>query len=235
MPLNNQQSQNIMLDFEKYLNDFNSTINIPEFILNLFLVALIAYLIKLFYIKFGRAISDRRKFSNNFIPLAVGTMLIIAVIKSSIALSLGLVGALSIVRFRSAIKDPEELTMLFLIIGLGLMGGANKPILAVLAFAFIFPILYLNYMASLRKSTVTNKAFLNINSSINDVSKIISVVKPSTTYLEVKRVDSANNGVSSSFLCTISGPEKLQQIINNIKDIDASATVSFVEQPDLLL
>lgn len=224
-----------MLDFEKYINDFNSTINIPELLLNLVLVTIIAFLIKLFYIHFGRAISDRRKFSNNFIPLAIGTMLIIAVIKSSIALSLGLVGALSIVRFRSAIKDPEELTMLFLIIGLGLMGGANKPLLAVLSFACVFPILYFNYRSSLVKSAVTNKAFLNINTSLIDVEKIISVVEPNTSYLEVKRVDSNANGLSSSFLCKIDSPQKIQDIMTNVKSLDDKATVSFVEQPDLLL
>lgn len=224
-----------MLDFEKYLNDFNSTINIPEFILNLILVTIIAYLIKLFYIRFGRAISDRRKFSNNFIPLAVGTMLIIAVIKSSIALSLGLVGALSIVRFRSAIKDPEELTMLFLIIGLGLMGGANKPILAVVAFAFVFPVLYFNYRSSLVKRAVTNKAFLHINTSITDVEKIVNTIKPSTSFLEIKRIDLGDNSLSSSFLCTVDGPEKIQHIMDNMKAQDANATISFVEQPDLLV
>lgn len=224
-----------MLDFEKYLNDFNSTINISEFVLNLFLVAILAYCLKLFYIKYGRAISDRRKFSNNFIPLAIGTMLIIAVIKSSIALSLGLVGALSIVRFRSAIKDPEELTMLFLIIGLGLLGGANKPILAVLAFTFIFPILYANYRVSQRKSTVTNKAFLNINTASLDINSLIETVKPHTTYLEVKRVDSVDGGLSTSFLCTIDGPSSLQNIINKVSETDPNANISFVEQPDLLL
>ena len=52
-------------------------------------------------------------------------MLIIFVVKSSLALSLGLVGALSIVRFRSAIKEPEELTFLFLNIALGIGFGAN--------------------------------------------------------------------------------------------------------------
>lgn len=224
-----------MLDFEQYLNDFNSTVNIPEFILNLVIVAIIAYLIKAFYIRYGRAISDRRKFSNNFIPLAVGTMLIIAVIKSSVALSLGLVGALSIVRFRSAIKDPEELTMLFLIIGLGLMGGANKPLLAVLSFALIFPILYFNFAISKRPSTVTNKAFLNINTSLSKVSEIIAAIKPHTSYLEVKRIDSVSTGLNASFLCTVDGPESLEQIISTIKTADAGATVSFVEQPDLLL
>ncbi len=223
------------MDFEKYINDFNSTINIPEFILDMLIVAIIAYLIKIFYIKYGRAISDRRKFANNFIPLAVGTMLIIAVIKSSIALSLGLVGALSIVRFRSAIKDPEELTMLFLVIGLGLMGGANKPILAVLSFVLIFPILYFNFRMAKDKGTVTNKAFLNINTSIRDVSTIITNIKPHTTYLEVKRVDSIASGLSASFLCTVEGPEKLQNILDSMRSADEEAVVSFVEQPDLLL
>jgi len=224
-----------MLDFEQYLNDFNSTINIPEFILNMVLVTFIAYLLKIFYIKYGRAISDRRKFSNNFIPLAVGTLLIIAVIKSSIALSLGLVGALSIVRFRSAIKDPEELTMLFLVIGLGLLGGANKPILAVLAFALIFPILFFNFKMSLRKGTVTNKAFLNIKTNLSDIEILISAISDHTSYLEVKRVDSAGDSLTASFLCILDSTSKLQEVISSVKSKDATATVSFVEQPDLLL
>jgi len=224
-----------MLDFEKYLNDFNSSINIPEFVLNLLIVAIIAYLMKLFYIKYGRAISNRRKFSNNFIPLAVGTMLIIAVIKSSIALSLGLVGALSIVRFRSAIKDPEELTMLFLIIGLGLMGGANKPILALLSFALIFPILYFNFRLSKEKGTVTNKAFLNINTTLSDLTQVIEAVKPHTSYLEVKRVDRLSSGINASFLCTVDSPAELTKIMDTMTAADAASTVSFVEQPELLL
>lgn len=224
-----------MLDFEKYLSDFNSTINIWEFVLNLLIVTCIAYSIKIFYIKYGRAISDRKKFSNNFIPLAVGTMLIIAVIKSSIALSLGLVGALSIVRFRSAIKDPEELTMLFLVIGLGLMGGANKPLLAIVSFLLIIPILFFNSKMSKNKGVVTNKAFLNINTSISEISKITDAISPHSDYLEIKRVDSIKSGINASYYCTLSDPTKLQLIINGIKIHDEEATISFVEQPDLLL
>jgi len=221
-----------MPDFEKY---FNLEINIGSFVLNLLITAVIAYLIKLFYIKYGRAISDRRKFSNNFIPLAIGTLLIITVIKSSIALSLGLVGALSIVRFRSAIKDPEELTMLFLIIGFGLMGGADKPVLSVISFALILPIFYFNSMMSKNKGTVTNKAFLNISTKTNDVSAITASIEPHTTYLEIKRIDSINDGINASYYCTIESPADLQKIIDSVKKDDPAATISFVEQPDLLL
>lgn len=221
-----------MLDFEKY---FNLEINFGAFVLNLLITAVIAYLIKLFYIKYGRAISDRRKFSNNFIPLALGTLLIITVIKSSVALSLGLVGALSIVRFRSAIKDPEELTMLFLIIGFGLMGGADKPILSLLSFVLIMPLFYFNSLMSKNKGTVTNKAFLNVSTKNKDVSAITSSIEPHTTYLEIKRVDSVNDGINASFYCTIDGPAQLQKIINAVNADDPNATISFVEQPDLLL
>ena len=202
-----------MLDFEKY---FNLEIHFGSFVLNIVITAIIAYLIKLFYIKYGRAISDRRKFSNNFIPLAIGTLLIITVIKSSIALSLGLVGALSIVRFRSAIKDPEELTMLFLIIGFGLMGGADKPVLSLISFALIIPIFYFNSLMSKNKGTVTNKAFLNVSAATKDVSLLTSTIEPHTSYLEIKRVDSTEVGINASFYCTIDGPAQLQKIMDAI-------------------
>ncbi|MEM9548065.1 MAG: DUF4956 domain-containing protein [Bacteroidota bacterium] len=221
-----------MPDFEKY---FSLEINFGAFILNLLITAIIAYLIKLFYIKYGRAISDRRKFSNNFIPLAIGTLLIITVIKSSVALSLGLVGALSIVRFRSAIKDPEELTMLFLIIGFGLMGGADKPVLSLISFALVLPIFYFNSLMSKNKGTVTNKAFLNVSTKNKDVSAITASIEPHTSYLEIKRVDSVNEGINASFYCTIDGPDQLQKIINAVNAKDPEASFSFVEQPDLLL
>lgn len=72
--------------------------------------------------------------------LTIITISIITVVKSSLALSLGLVGALSIVRFRAAIKDPEELVYLFLCIGIGLSLGAAQfwPAVALVVFATLF-------------------------------------------------------------------------------------------------
>ena len=58
--------------------------------------------------------------------MGITTTIVITIVKSSLALSLGLVGALSIVRFRAAIKEPEELVYLFLIISTGLGCGAGQ-------------------------------------------------------------------------------------------------------------
>jgi hypothetical protein len=77
------------------------------------------------YRRAGPAYSSREDFGNLFPLLTSITVGIIYVVKSSLALSLGLVGALSIVRFRTAIKDPEELVYLFLSIAIGIALGAE--------------------------------------------------------------------------------------------------------------
>lgn len=106
--------------FEEFLTTQTHQMPIGNFIINILIAALLAFILALIYRRFGNSLSNRKMFSANFVVLAVTTMLIISIVKSSLALSLGLVGALSIVRFRAAIKEPEELSFLFLTIAIGL-------------------------------------------------------------------------------------------------------------------
>ena len=73
-----------------------------------------ALILKYLYINRANSITPKIEFSNLLIVISLITFLMIVIVKSSIALSLGLVGALSIVRFRTPIKEPEDLTYLFL-------------------------------------------------------------------------------------------------------------------------
>lgn len=91
----------------------------------------LALYIRLLYRYYGSSASDSDSITRVFPLLTLVTIGVISVVKSSLALSLGLVGALSIVRFRAAIKEPEELVYLFLCIGVGLALGAGLPLLAV--------------------------------------------------------------------------------------------------------
>ena len=111
------------LDF--YLNQ-QIQINLFTFIQSIIVASLLSFLIQLVYVKFSSSLSNKDDFSKNFIVLGLATTLVITIVKSSLALSLGLVGALSIVRFRAAIKDPEELVYLFLVIASGLGCGAGQ-------------------------------------------------------------------------------------------------------------
>ena len=95
--------------------------------LQLVLVFVVTRLIVWHYEQYGQSNS----FSNakhSFTIVGLSTVLIISVVKSSLALSLGLVGALSIVRFRTPIKDAEELGYLFLVIATGLAAGAEQEV-----------------------------------------------------------------------------------------------------------
>ncbi|MGB7343781.1 MAG: DUF4956 domain-containing protein [Pirellulaceae bacterium] len=86
--------------------------------------------IRWLYRRFSSSPSDTDSITRVFPLLVIITAAVIAIVKSSLALSLGLVGALSIVRFRAAIKEPEELCYLFLCIAVGLSLGAELPAIA---------------------------------------------------------------------------------------------------------
>ena len=112
-------------------------IQILELIINLAIGLLMALVWAFVVSKATRLIVDVRQYLPIFLLLIPSMILIITIIKSSIALSLGLVGALSIVRFRTPIKEPEELLYLFVAIAIGLGLGANQLVATVVGFVTI--------------------------------------------------------------------------------------------------
>ena len=224
-----------MLKFEDYLNDFTNTVNLGDFMVNLLVAALLGLALKSFYVRFGSSVSNRHKFASVFVPLILTTLLVITVVKASIALSLGLVGALSIVRFRAAIKEPEELTFLFMAIAIGLVTGAGKPMLAVIAMIIIFPLLYANHVFRQKGGRKQNNMFLNIRSQEIELATATSLVESHAEYAELKRFDQDGSGQFFSFIVHIQTTEALSNLQEAIREQDTKAQVSIVDQPDLIL
>ena len=77
-------------------------------VINAILVLLLGQVLAWHYCRYAKVLSNKRKNARMFVFIAATTMLVIMVIKTSLALSLGLVGALSIIRFRTPIKEPED-------------------------------------------------------------------------------------------------------------------------------
>lgn len=221
---------------EKYIEEFTNNIPFDEFLLNILVVALLVSLLRWFYIKYGNAISNRRKFANNFLPLALGTLLIIMIVKSSIALSLGLVGALSIVRFRAAIKDPEELTYLFIAIGLGLAGGANQPILAIVAFLLITFLLFINKVFTTKETfRQEDRMYVNITTDVDDLGRITKLLTDVFPYVELKRLDTLDAGLDLSFICKAESMDQLSRVKDAVVGLSPQTRLSIVDQPDLIV
>ena len=82
-----------------------------------------------------------RKFNVSLVMLTLVTTMVMIVIGSDIALSLGMVGALSIVRFRTAIKDPRDTGYIFWCIAIGLSVGSQNYMIAIVGSLFLFIVL----------------------------------------------------------------------------------------------
>ena len=106
-------------------------------ILCLFLTIFCSYILKYVYEKKSISLSSKYQLSSIIPILSATTYLVILIVKSSLALSLGLVGALSIVRFRTPVKEPEDLVYLFLSIAIGIGFGAFQIFSTLIVFLII--------------------------------------------------------------------------------------------------
>jgi uncharacterized membrane protein YhiD involved in acid resistance len=224
------------MNLEQLLENFNNSINIYTFLFNLVVATVLSILLGQFYMRYGNAVANRQKFATNFIPLALTTVLIITIIKTSIALSLGLVGALSIVRFRAAIKDPEELIYLFLVIAIGLAIGADYPILASVAVGFILVLLFINYQIQDRsKYAKENMLYVNISSEETNIDAFVTILREKMDYVELKRMDRMSTGVDLTFICKAADLDAITAMQELIVTSTPNTTVSIVDQPDLIV
>ena len=222
------------------LNEFlaTSTANIPilGFIFNIILSALLAISLSWVYIKYGHSLSNRKQFSKNFLLLCTTTMLMITIVKSSLALSLGLVGALSIIRFRAAIKEPEELAYLFLVIAMGLGLGANQTAITIIAF-IIISIIIIIAKTFLKKFHDTQNLHLTIQSSgtqrisIND---ILEILKKNCDVVDLRRLDETNEILEASFMVEAQNFTNLNNAKNDLQKINNTLKITFLDNKGLI-
>jgi uncharacterized membrane protein YhiD involved in acid resistance len=226
----------LMLRFEEYLSDFTNTVNLLDFIINLLVATLLSLLVRYFYIRYGKAFSNRERFSDIFVPMALATLLIITVVQASIALSLGLVGALSIVRFRAAIKEPEELTYIFLVIGIGLTCGANKPILAIAAILLILLLIFI--IQSLDKSKIIHsrgKILVNLVSKSLSIDDMASIVNSHFDMVELKRYQDDSKGLNATFLVIGASLEAVSALNAEARKKDEDAVIHIMDQTEMVI
>ena len=97
-----------------------------------------SFMLKNMYQKYSTTLGLKAQVSEILTLLALIIFILITVVKSSLALSLGLVGALSIVRFRTPVKDPEDLVFLFASITIGIGFGAGQILITSVGVSAIF-------------------------------------------------------------------------------------------------
>ena len=208
----------------------NNDISISSFLLNLFLTLFLTKILSLIFNRYGKSISNRILFSNNFPLIGMTTMLIITIVKSSLALSLGLVGALSVVRFRTAIKEPEELSYLFFTIAIGLGLGANQTLITFIGFVLIVIFIYLSNLRKIKKvSTNFMTLLVSVNESNNyDVDKITNTIYENVSKLELKRLSSDSGELEILFKIEVDNYKNIISLKNNLKTNFQEININFL-------
>jgi len=221
--------------FEQFLTTQSIQVPVWGFIFNLLLAAILAFMVSKFYIKYGRSLSNRRVFANNFVLLTVTTMLIISIVKSSLALSLGLVGALSIVRFRAAIKEPEELTYLFLCIAVGLGLGADQRVITIVAVAIIFGIIWAGHFSY--KSADNQNLLITIathNPHKIELEQIVNILKKYCTAVNLKRFDENGKVLEATFLVEFENFELIQKAKSVLQENNEAIEITFLDNKGIM-
>ena len=192
----------------------------------IFLVLAIATVLSL-YIYFIYKVLTRKTFYNktfniSLAALALITAGIILTIQSSIVVSLGMVGALSIVRFRTAIKDPMDLVFLFWSISVGIICGARLYVIAVILCVFVTVVLF-----ALDKVPVAKAPkILVVNASDVDAEDaILEVVDGLCNYYKVKSRSLSADQLDMVVELRV---KEEKELVNGIHELEAVQNVSLL-------
>ncbi|MEW6092369.1 MAG: DUF4956 domain-containing protein, partial [Chloroflexota bacterium] len=207
-----------------------STLDLGTFAVNLILAVISSFILSRVYVYWGASLSNRRKFAANFILVTVTTTFIILVVRSSVALSLGLVGALSIIRFRAAIKEPEELAYLFFAISLGIGLGDNQRMITLLTLVVVIAVLGLARL--LRQS----QADVNLNLSVSsrspgkvNMQQVMAALEKHCAKLRLLRYDENAEALEMSFVIEFRHTSDLEQARAALLGLSEKLEISFMD------
>lgn len=147
--------------FKQYFN----WLTISETLIALVVAFVMGLLICFIYTKFFRGVVYSRTFSITLIGMCVMTSMVTLAISSNIVISLGMVGALSIVRYRTAIKEPLDLLYLFWSITTGITVGAKMYVLSVIAAVIMILIILL-----FSRRSITGRVYIMVVHYVGDLA-----------------------------------------------------------------
>lgn len=199
-----------------------SELTVQTMFLCICLTAVISLYICVIYKLVNKNSFYNRSFQMSLFGLAIVTAAVILTIQSNIVVSLGMVGALSIVRFRTAIKDPMDLVFLFWSISVGIICGAGFAMIAVIGSAVLTIGIMLFSVLPGEKDTM----ILVVNSRVFNEKKILSVVGHCCRSWKVRARNVSPNNINFAIEVRTDDVAKLME---NLFDVEHVTGVSLVE------
>lgn len=208
---------------KSFLEGFNSgDITTGRILVTLGVTVVLAAYIFIVYYTATKKTFYNKSFNISMALVAVITSAIILAMQSNLVISLGMVGALSIVRFRTAIKDPMDLMFLFWSISTGIICGANMYTIALLSSLIITIGLFLLELTPVGRAA--NLLVVSMEKAEKE-EEILSAVKGFSRVCQVKSRNLSDGGMNLIVECK---PVNGQELIVKIKEIEGVFGVSLM-------
>lgn len=204
------------------VNQFTGTISVQSILLSLITAFMISIFIIWIYKKTYTGVVYSKSFSLSILMLALVTTLIIQTISSNIALSLGMVGALSIVRFRTAVKEPVDTGFMFWAITAGIMAGANLYLASIIGSLMLGILYYICYMMGLKMNSKYLVIVKYDDNAEDDIKNILSKLKK----YKLKSKSKSKNNVEMTFEVELN--DSTQKLVDKISKIDGVQNCSLI-------
>lgn len=215
------------MDLNDLLSDFLSppdayqALTVDRVLLSLLISFMVTLFIFYMYRKCFRGVIYTRSFNVGLVLTSLVVTLITLPISSNIALSLGMVGALSIVRFRTAIKDPADIVFTFWAIAVGIISGAGLYMVAIVGSPTIGLFLFLLNRANLR----SNDPFLLVIHYATEAEAAVQEALPKNK-LRSRTVTSAGVELMLEVRMKAKDASKVDELLK-IKGVRDAALVSY--------
>ena len=188
-------------------------------IISLFFCIFSSFILMYVYKNKSNSLSSKKQIAPIIPILSCITFLVILIVKSSLALSLGLVGALSVIRFRTPIKEPEDLTFLFLSIALGIGYGALQVYSTTIVFIVIIFIIW--FFLSRRTLSITNDFNLYIEGKSNNltsenIKKIADFLKIHSEEANITKIEKDENSTIIYFRVSFNSFEHIRSVVDTL-------------------
>ena len=205
-----------------FLENIN-TFSVLDVLITLGLAFVLGLFVYIVYKKTYSGVMYSDAFGVSLIAMTMITALVIVAVTSNVVLSLGMVGALSIVRFRTAIKEPMDIAFLFWAIGVGIVLGAGLLPLAIIGSAIIGVMIVI---FSTRKVGLTPYILVvNCNGKEAQVATDELVLQSAKkSILKSKAI--SKDGIELTYEIRLKGEDS--EVVNQISDIDGVENVVLV-------
>lgn len=173
-----------------------------------------SFILRSVYIKRSFSLNGKTQIGNILPILCLIVFLVIVIVKSSLALSLGLVGALSIVRFRTPIKEPEDLVYLFIAIGIGLGYGSGQVMITTILSLIILLVVYIWLSKNKIENILTYNLVITWSDKNIDFAELQQIINKYCANLKLVRLE--KNKLNSTAVVLINVKSKF-----NINDVSS--------------